>query len=51
MKPQRYALVQLNLSGRLTVGSKIYGWEEEVVGLGADGGCDLTGGGFREAPN
>ena len=30
---------------------RIYGWEEEVVGLGADGGCDLTGGGFREAPN
>ena len=50
MKPRRYALVPLNLSDRLIVSSRTYGWEEEVVGLGADGNFDLTRGGFREAP-
>ena len=40
MKPRRYALVSLNWSGTSTVGSRTYGWEEDVVGLGADGGCD-----------
>ena len=30
------------------VGSKTYGWEEEVVGLGADVGCDSVGGRFLE---
>ena len=48
MKPQRYALVPLNLSGRLAIGSRTYEWEEEVVWLGANGGCDSTGGGFHE---
>ena len=32
----------------LTVGSKTYGWEEEVVGLGADIACDSVGGRFLE---
>ena len=48
IKPRRYALVPLNLSGRLMVGSRTCGWEEDVVGLGADGGCDSVGGGFLE---
>ena len=48
MKPRRYALVPLNLSGRLMIGSRTYGWEEDVVGLGADGGCDSAVGGFLE---
>ena len=51
IKPRRYALVPLNLSGRLMVGSRTYGWEEDVVGLGADSGCDSTGGGFLEVPD
>ena len=38
----------LNLSGRLMVGLRTYGWEEDVVGLGADDGYDSTGGGFLE---
>ena len=51
MKPRRYALVPLNLLGRLMVGLRTYGWEEEVVEQGANGGCDSKGGGFREAPD
>ena len=51
MKPRRYALVSLNWSGTSTVGSRTYGWEEDVVGLGADGGCDSVGGGFLEVPD
>ena len=51
MKPRKYALVPLNLSGRLMVGSRTYGWEEGVIGLGANGGCDSAGGGFLEVPD
>ena len=51
MKPRRYALLPLNLSGRLTVGSRTYGWEEDVVGLRVDSGCDSTGGGSLEVPD
>ena len=50
IKPRRYALVSLNLSGKLMVGSRTCGWEEDVVGLGADGGCDSVGGGFLKVP-
>ena len=41
----------LNLSGRLMVGSRTYGWEEDVAGLGDDGGCVSAGGGFLEVPD
>ena len=41
----------LNLLGRPTVGSRTYGWEEEVVGLGVDDSCDSVGGGFLEVPD
>ena len=41
----------LNLSGRLTIGSRTYGWEEDVVELSADNGCDSAGGGFLEVPD
>ena len=51
MKSRRYALVPLNLSSRLTVGSRTYGWEEEVVGPGSDSGCDSVGCGFLEVPD
>ena len=48
MKPRRYALLSLNLSSSLTVGSRTYGWEEDVVGPSSDGGCDTAGDGFLE---
>ena len=36
---------------RITLGSRIYGWEEEVVRLGANGGCGSATGGFLEVSN
>ena len=38
--------MSLNLSGRMPVDSRTYGWEEEVVGVGGDDGCDSSRGGF-----
>ena len=43
MKPRRCALKPLNLSGRLTLGSRTYGWEEEGVGVDVDDMRGLTG--------
>ena len=48
MKLQRYALLPLNLSGKLMVGSRTYGWEEDVLKPGSNGGCDSVDGGFLE---
>ena len=41
---------KMNLSGRLTLGSRTYGWEVEGVGLGADGVCGSTGRGLLDVP-
>ena len=30
------------------MGSRTYGWEEDVVGPSSDGGCDTAGDGFLE---